>query len=298
MNGKWIGKLIGARRSDVRGRVAMLLLHFRRHGRVVDAAKVLVSLTTYRARLPKFHLVLESLLRQDCAKDYSVVVHLSLEDLESGTLPSNIASFEGRGVSFVIHPENLRSYKKLVYEYGRSADTLIVTADDDILYPSYWLRRLLGTHDAHPGCVVAYRAHFLLMSGSGGFVPYSEMMGAASADSRRCIPSFDLMPTGVSGVLYPPGSLSDICLDKELFLAYAPSADDIWFKVSSLLKGTPCVQVEPRNRHFAMVPGSQTSSLYQENVGRSQNDVQLAECFRIFPELLQLIQSAPPASEY
>lgn len=277
-------------RSNAKGYLAVFALGLRPRRPVTNKAKYVVSLTTYAARLNKFHLVLESLIRQDAAVDYSVVVHLSQEDLVGGRIPERLSQYRAFGVCFVLHDENYRSYKKLVYEYGRDGDRVIITADDDIVYPRSWLRRLIDAHHLHPRCVVSYRAHFLELEGEGKLRPYSEMMVSKREDGDRVIPRYDLMPTGVSGVLYPPGSLDVICTKADMYLAYAPTADDIWFKMASLLQHTPCVQVERKNRHFPSVPNSQVGALYRQNVGDRRNDEQLAACFAIFPHLFELIE--------
>ena len=36
---------------------------------------------------------------------------------------------------------------------------MIVTADDDTLYPEDWLKNLINVHNNYPNCVVCYRAH-------------------------------------------------------------------------------------------------------------------------------------------
>lgn len=280
-------------RSGIKSRLALLALNFRRRRVVSDVAKIVISITTYRARLDKFSPVLESILRQDIRRDYAVHVHLSRADLDLGIVPADLKRFEASGVRFYVHEENLRSYKKLVYEYGAGAGASIVTADDDIIYPSYWLRRLVESSEKNPGCIVAYRAHYLGLSDTRELVPYSEMMESKAGGRSRKVPCMDLMPTGVSGVLYPYGSLAPICTDRELFLKYAPLADDIWFKISSMMKGTKVVQVDDQNRHFAMVPGSQADSLYQSNVGASRNDEQLKNCFGAYPQLFDILAQSP-----
>lgn len=285
-----------ALKAGARSVIAAGGLKLRKRRLLNPESDIVITLTTYAARLGRFGLVLESLMRQKIERSYGIVVHLSAEDLPDGRLPPHLEAYRRAGVVFHVHSENLRSYKKLVYEYAKSAERILVTADDDIIYPGYWLRELVRVSGVHPGCIVAYRAHFLSLVGEREFGPYSEMMIAGREDGSRLVPRFDLMPTGVSGVLYPPGSLSPISIDASMYMAYAPTADDIWFKLASLLAATPCVQVQRRNRHFASIPGSQDSALYLQNVGLSRNDAQLAACFELFPALFEMIRKPHPTS--
>lgn len=273
---------------EAEGYFALLVLRFRKRRLADPSSKLVVSLTTYNARLSKLGIVLDSILCQDIDRDYAVSVHLSSEDLQDGVLPLELTHYKNFGVQFFIHSENFRSYKKLVYEYDpESEEKIIVTADDDVIYPKYWLRKLWSTHLQHPRCVVAYRAHFLTFDSEGNFIPYTDMMRVRGNPGDRLTPRHDLMPTGVSGVLYPPRSLHPACLDSALYLAYAPTADDIWFKASALLNNTLCVQVERSNRHFAFIPQSQETALHEQNIQGSRNDVQLRETFNLFPDALQ-----------
>lgn len=280
---------------EMEGRLAVARLSKTQPRQMDASSNLAISLTTYGARLGDLNLVLESLLRQDITESYRIAVHLSGADLPGGTVPTEILQFEKFGIKFHVHSENVRSYKKLIYEYENGSDTIVVTADDDVIYPPSWLRRLYHTHKRHPGAVVAFRAHFLELGAGNAFLPYKQMMRNSQRDGERTSPRFDLMPTGVSGVLYPPGSLDSVYADQERFLLLAPSADDIWFKVSSLLRMTPCVQVEPRNCYFPFVPGSQgNGALHEENVTQGRNDQQLAACFDAYPELLKLIARPLP----
>ena len=72
---------------------------------------------------------------------------------------------------------------------------VIVTADDDALYPENWLEGLWDTHEKYPGCVCCYRAHKITFEG-GRVAPYQEWYGL-SPDKKG--PSEALFPVGVGG---------------------------------------------------------------------------------------------------
>jgi hypothetical protein len=271
--------------------IARMLMHPPR--KLNGSAGVLVSLTTYSKRLDKFGWVLDSLLRQNCETAYSVSVFLSRQDLPNGELPAKLKKYQTHGIRFVLVDENLKSYKKLVYAYKEESNTIIVTADDDIIYPSYWLRELIRRHRQEPECIIAYRAHYLLLDRDLNILPYRQLMELELSDVQRLTPSFNLMPTGVSGVLYPPHSLDPVALDAALFTHFAPNADDVWFKLASLLKHRRCVQVEGRNRHFPFVPGSQADALTIDNVVNYANDVQIEASFGLFQEARKLLALQP-----
>ena len=83
-------------------------------------------------------------------------------------------------------------YRYLTQEFEND---VIVTADDDALYPENWLEGLWDTHEKYPGCVCCYRAHKITFEG-GRVAPYQEWYGL-SPDKKG--PSEALFPVGVGG---------------------------------------------------------------------------------------------------
>lgn len=92
--------------------------------------------------------------------------------------------------------------RKLIPALELWPDAWFVTADDDVYYPPDWLEQLVG--QARRGTVVGTRVHLAPLDPSGRLTPYgswtmaTHLLRAPSADTR-------LFPTGVGGVLYPPG---------------------------------------------------------------------------------------------
>lgn len=256
-----------------------------------DAA-VVVTLTTYHLRFEQAKISIESILQQKTNVAFAVHLYLSRSDLDilGNNALSSLDSLKKRGLRVTVVDENLRSYKKLVYALAEYPEKTLVTADDDVCYPRYWLDQLLQTSQRFPHAVVCFRGHRLSVDRAGELHSYGEMMQGDVA-SLALRPSYSLMPTGVSGILYPLGSLADIAVDKEMFLRLAPSADDVWFKVAAMLKGTKAILVSPRNRHFPHVPGSQDDSLFELNVAGGRNDVQMAACFSEFDVALRELRN-------
>jgi hypothetical protein len=88
-----------------------------------------------------------------------------------------------------------------------------------------------------------------------------------------------LFPTGAWGVLYPPGSLSEEVANEMVFMEICPTADDIWLKAMSALKGTPVRKVAPRHRHLHTIEGTRERTLRDINVGQNKNDEQIRSVF-------------------
>lgn len=115
-------------------------------------------------------------------------------------------------------------------------DPLLVTADDDTLYPPDWLCRLVAAQERF-GCVVGFRGRQLVLEG-GLPAPYR---GWITDDKSLLEPSLRTVPTGKDGICYRLSQLDHRVRDLQTALRIAGHADDLWFKVHCLLTGTPAV---------------------------------------------------------
>lgn len=92
-------------------------------------------------------------------------------------------------------------------------------------------------------------------------------------------PSFQLLPTGVGGVLYPPQSIGKEALNKDAIVKYCINADDLWLKINAVIMGYKTVLatdfVLPQ-----IIEGSQETALWKENVYKTGNDVALENIFK------------------
>jgi hypothetical protein len=257
----------------------------RRHG---HAREVVISLTSYPARIDVAWQALRSLLRQSVRADRVVLVVYE-GDFPDRRLPPRVEACRAEGLEVLWSPENAPGHLKLLPVMAAYPDALIVTADDDTLYPRRWLAGLLRANDQNPTAILAYRAHEIGVSDGQGLRPYKSWPYATAATPWQRV-----FPTGVGGVLYPPGSLPHVAFDLDTALDLCPTADDVWFKAMSLLKGTPSLVVNDRKVNLVVVLRSQNETLMQVNVGRSAdgrsaNDDQLERTltrFELWPRLL------------
>ena len=176
--------------------------------RTTQGERMVVSLTTFPLRSGKVHLTIQSILRQSRPAD-RILLWLSKEEFpEEAQLPANLLRLKEKGLD-IRFCDNIRSFKKVFYTAQEFENDVIVTADDDALYPENWLEGLWDTHEKYPGCVCCYRAHEITFEG-GRVAPYQEWYGL-SPDKKG--PSKALFPVGVGGVLYPAGYFSGIEFD-------------------------------------------------------------------------------------
>jgi hypothetical protein len=228
---------------------------------------VIVSLTSFPGRIDTLWISLESIYRQKLAPE-EVVLVLSEDEFPDGRVPLSVSAFAARGLKIIFHKGNIRSFKKLIPLLEIYADKVIVTADDDIIYPRSWLQQLVKAHNDRPDYVLGYRGASITREGTD-VAPYINWSRAT-----RETPSPIAFLTGMGGILYPPGSLPAITGDATLAMQLCPTADDVWFKAMTLLTGTPVAKISKESGNFPVVRSAQKLALHHENVKAGRNDLQ------------------------
>lgn len=221
-------------------------------------AELVVSLTSYPRRFPFVGRTLDCLLRQSVKPDRIV---LWIGERDAARLPARLRRLSG--VELRTAPE-LGSYKKLVPALAAFPQAFVATADDDVYYDPDWLRMLVDGYLCGDPAIVCQRAHRPALRADGSIAPYAEWeRDVQDAAARR--PSDDIVPTGVGGVLYPPGSLDMLASDSALFARLCPTTDDFWFFWMARRAGWRHRKVGPRFRYLDW-PGSQESTLHGGNL--------------------------------
>ena len=209
---------------------------------------VFVSLTVISSRLSKLPAVIKTLLRQSRPPN-KVILNISREPhmLDRGVrfegLPIEVRRMIGAGEVEAYQVENTGSYRKLIPTLRRfhEEDCVIVTADDDVLYPERWLEGLCSAHAVH-GCIAAYRTREIRLWDGGGMRPYQEWPYSYELPHTAGIPSMNRVPTGRGGVLYRGSYFRNLDL-LERFKQLAPGQDDMSFRIATILAGIPVVWI-------------------------------------------------------
>lgn len=246
--------------------------------------EVIVSLTSYPARINAIRWTILSLLNQSY-KPNRIVLWLASSQFprQESDLPLQLIALKKYGLE-ICWTEDFRSYKKLVPALRMFPCAIIVTADDDVIYPTFWLELLINSYREFPTCVHCHRAHKIQLSSNGTPMPFLKWRYESNGD----IPSFLNFLTGVGGVLYPPGSLDPQVLDVECFKKIAPTCDDHWFWAMAVKNGTR-IRIVPNGFHSFMKyvnPLASTEfSLCKVNTGedmKSNDDVVFASILKTF----------------
>jgi len=232
-----------------------------------------VSVTSYGDRLKTVHLLLES-IAAGSALPSRLILWVDSPDAYENPTPQ-VKRLIDRGLELRL-TANFGPHTKY-YPYLMDTETFtapLVTADDDQLYPRWWLEGLIRGHRDNPRQISCYRAHRIGFS-KAGISPYRTWKQCKTTE-----PSLLNFATGVSGVIYPPDFLALLKEAGSDFRELCPKADDVWLHVQALRAGMPIRQLYPHPLRFPTIPGSQSTGLFHGNVLEAQNDPQIERTYR------------------
>ena len=214
---------------------------------IQDDNNVVVSLTSYPDRINKIWITIESLLRQS-SKPKKIILWLAESQFPEKTksLPKDLLKLQKRGLT-IKFCEDIKSFKKFIYTAKIYNNYIIITADDDVIYPNDWIEKLLKEHVVNPNCVCCYRAHPIRLNDNMRPKKYKDWDFTSNGVKG---PSHLLIATGVGGILYPPNFFTKEMLDINLIQKLCPLADDIWLKVMELINDYKVVKVDDRCKHW------------------------------------------------
>jgi len=244
-----------------------------------------VSFTTFSTRIKYIRYVLLSIIRGEVIPEF-IVLYVSKETYEE-ILEMNdriISTLANKKYLILKIVPDVRSYKKLVYALQDFPNKNIVTCDDDVIYPPYWLNTLYQKFKRHEqqGYIVAHRAHLVSINDNkiNCYNSWEKEVSAKDVSS----PTKTLFPTGTGGVLYPAETMPKITWNSNLFSACAPTNDDIWFWFCALTVNRRYVltDIPYDKKNMPEIPNYSAPNLFEVNVNRNANDEQMKKCTAFF----------------
>ncbi len=235
-------------------------------GRHPLPGRLVVSLTSHAPRFRFLSQTVRNLLVQSIRPDCLI---LWVDARLVPELPPDLLRLTDFGL-VIRGTRDVGPFTKLIPALQAYPDAFIVTADDDVCYPRRWLEHLTSAWSGNNNEICFLRGHVIRSHPDGSPLPYRawHLEGARSGvDSAY-------FPTGVGGVLYPPGSLAEDVLDEAAFLELCPQADDVWFYWMAKMAGSTHRAV---GKASAVVtwPRSQDKGLLQTNLYADGNDRQI-----------------------
>lgn len=242
----------------------------------VAERQVTVSFSTFGMRLDWVEATIESIMEQT-VKANRIVLWLDERRKKETKSTAHLIPLMDRGLE-IRYCKDIGPATKLIPSLEAFPDDLIITIDDDALYDYDLIDRLLRTHRRHPDAVCANFCHGIKIDRHGN--PVTLWEGDWKPEYG---PDPLIVGQGVGGVLYPPGAFGPEVFDVKTMQRLAPKADDLWFKATQLLNGTPVVAAKDSDKIKDILlilehhPSNLSLSTY--NLEMNQNDVQLKNLF-------------------
>ncbi len=234
--------------------------------------KVIVSLTSFPDRIDKVWICIESILRQQVKPD-RIILWLAESEFKDMKIPISLLNQTKKGLE-IRYCDNLLSYKKIFYTYKHHSDSIIVTVDDDTIYPKYFLKKLLKRNAKYPKEICCFRAHEMMFDSNNKLMPYLKWNRLSTTGYQEA--SYKIVATGVGGILYPPHVFSESLWKKDVFTRYAPYSDDLWLKIISMICNIKIIRATKHSKTWPLITDTQSNKLCKYNVADGGNDKQFA----------------------
>jgi hypothetical protein len=244
----------------------------------------IASITTYPARFEYFLQSVKSIDMQSVRAE-ALVVNISKEDMYKSEmdLVRKTKFHFSRKIIFQ-YVENLKPANKIVHTAKNFGDKIIVTFDDDILYPKDRVKTLMNYHNLYPNNPIAYRTRQVDFN-SGRPTSYNSW----KLSYHKKGPDPLNFPTSVSGSLYPAGIFPEDFFDTETYKKLSYDNDDIWTYFHMLKNKTPFVkagdEINPPT-----IDGSQETALWKNNVKKGHNDKIIKDLEKKYGKLFDLVE--------
>ena len=243
--------------------------------------KVIVSLTTFPARIEQCFYAIKSLMLQDYKAD-KIILWLAESQFPNHQLPPKYQQLISAGL-MVRYCEDLRSHKKYFYALQeQKSDELVITFDDDIIFEENAISKLIKMHQKYPNCIICNRGLQMTVS-EQKILPYQKWKLCTPLAVDH--PAYAVMPSTGAGCLYPYGIMPKETFDIEEAKRLAWSADDLWMRFNSLSAGVLVVKTREKIATLCNVTGSQREALTRFNNLEMENNRVIERLLQKFPDV-------------
>lgn len=252
---------------------------------------LIVSLTSFPARIEYVHIPIESMLMQSVKPDM-IILWLAETQFpnKEKDLPQELLDLTQYGLS-IEWCDDIRSYKKLVPTIEKYPEAAVITIDDDLYYSPKIIEKLVSSSKLKEKTISCHRAQRIEKA-------------EGDCDIRKFVrkdiwcpyprPSFLNQLTGGAGTYFPAHSLYKDVVDRKLFMNLAPTNDDIWFWAMAVLGGYRCNVVKRREKFLYPVKNSQHEGIalnHYNNHGSMPVYEQMQNIFNHYPQLIEILNN-------
>ena len=251
--------------------------------------QLIVSLTTFPARINAVHQTINTLLRQTTKPDKLI---LWLADSQfpkkEDELPESLLKLRELGLE-IKWCEDIRSYKKLVPTLREYPNDIVVTADDDMFYPTDWLEGLYNAYLENQENIYTRRGCRVKIVDDKITV-----LKPRSYNFDYDFPTdMNNLLMGGAGTLYPPNSLHKDIFNIEQIKSLIPTHDDIYFWIMAILNNKKIGVVGGFDYSFYYTKAASSDGLCSQNTnegaGMTSTDA-FKKIAETYPEIINKLK--------
>lgn len=202
---------------------------------MIEKNTLIVSFTSYPARIGTVHSVIESLLNQGVERSlYHIVLVLCSKEFPKREidLTSGIRKLITSGeIEIIWHEKNIKSHKKLIPTLKKYPDNPILIMDDDSIKPKGWLKMFIDDHKKYPNDIIGGNFSWFFSDNLElrRFKSYCRKCGTTMNGKTGIVLNFAKPANGDGGTLYPAGTFTDKrFFDEDLMMELSPTSDESW----------------------------------------------------------------------
>ena len=229
---------------------------------------IVVSLTSFPARINSVWQVVECMLHQTCSPQ-KIILWLSSEQfINKKNIPDNLQSLQSDIFEIRLVSGDIKSHKKYYYVSKEYPSKKIVLIDDDIYYPTNFLEKLDKYFEKYK-TITAFYGCLITRDKTGELTPYTSWTSLFDEMDND-----DFFFGSGGGVIFVPNLLFKDLTNISLALKLCPSADDIWLNAMVRLSGLKVHKLKS-GPLLPIIQKDNSGTLSVVNVGMDKNDIQL-----------------------
>jgi len=201
--------------------------------------EIIVSLTSFPARMPFVPIVLDAMLSQTVKPD-RIILWLSEEQFPNNGLPEWTDTYKRAGVEIYFRPDDLKSHKKYYYAIKENPEAIVILVDDDLYYDNDTIEQLYNSYLKFPNAISALTVNEITFDRHNNILS-SLKWALWGLDKYMEKPSMRLYFLSGHGTLLPPNALHPEAFNIPAFKKLCLYDDELWLKIMSVLQGTPVV---------------------------------------------------------
>lgn len=240
------------------------------------AENTIVSLTSYGDRLERCTpYAIYSMFTQSVIPE-KIALWIDKTKWNDNNIPFAIKRMKEWGILEINYCEDIRSYTKLLPALRKYPEKVIITIDDDLYYSKSFIQELYESYLKRQNNIQTYGINIPTFCGDQ-LLPYSKWKVNLYKSNNKIINNNYVLAYGFCGILYPPHIFDNEIFNKDIYMKYCATCDDIWFYIMSLRMGINKTLVNSRVVHFYLVDlihqkMNTASSLREINSGSGKNN--------------------------